>query len=194
MQRISLVKTAQNKIKEKLPKGGIAIDATVGNGHDTLFLAEQVGKDGVIYGFDIQQAALYATLIKLEQVQFADNARLFLTCHEHMADYVAQEHHGCIQAVMFNLGYLPGADKSIITQVRTTIKAVESSLSIMAPDGIVTIIAYPGHPGGFEETEAIADFCGSFALDCFTVEVIESSVPTDTAPSLYIITKHVTTE
>ena len=191
MQRISLLKTTHNKIKEKLPQGGLAIDATVGNGHDTVFLAEQVGKDGVVYGFDIQQAALDKTRMKLEQAQLADSVRLFLASHENMADYVAQEHKGCIHAAMFNLGYLPGADKSIITQVSTTLKAVQSSLTLLAPDGILTIVAYPGHHGGLKETEAMAVLFDDLDLDCFTVKVVKSSVPKATAPLLYIITKQV---
>jgi predicted methyltransferase len=190
MQHISLLKTAHNKIKEKLPQGGFAIDATVGNGHDTVFLAEQVGKDGVVYGFDIQQAALDKTRVKLEQAQLADSAHLFLASHEHLADYVAQEHKGCVHAAMFNLGYLAGADKSIITQVRSTLKAVQSSLKLLAPNSILTIIAYPGHPGGQQETEAIANFCDGLDRVCFTVEVIKSPVSTATAPRLFMIYKH----
>ena len=191
MQRISLLKTAHKRIKEKLPQGGSAIDATVGNGHDTVFLAEQAGKDGIVYGFDIQQVALDKTRMKLEQAQLADSVRLFLASHENMADYVAQEHKGCIHAAMFNLGYLPGADKSIITQVKSTLNAVQLGLTLLAPDGILTIIAYPGHLGGAEETEVIVDFCDGLDLDCFTVKVVKSSVPTATAPLLYIITKQV---
>ena len=61
MQRISLVNVAHNLIKDVLHPGDIAIDATVGNGHDTLFLVEQVSPSGKVFGFDIQQAAIDST-------------------------------------------------------------------------------------------------------------------------------------
>ena len=67
MQRISLLNTAHNSIKKVLHPGDIAIDATIGNGHDTLFLVEQVYPSGLVFGFDIQQIAIESTKEKIKQ-------------------------------------------------------------------------------------------------------------------------------
>ena len=111
MQRISLVNTAHNLIKEVLHAGAIAIDATVGNGHDTLFLVEQVSPSGKVFGFDIQAAAIESTHQKCLQTPNPECLTLIHASHAEMADRIPTHHHGTIidfQINNFDLnGYHP---------------------------------------------------------------------------------------
>ena len=112
-----------------------AIDATCGNGHDTLWLAERFGR---VYAFDIQEKAAETTRQLVESCGF-DNVKVINDSHEKMAEYV----HEKVKLVMFNLGYLPGGDKNIVTERETTLKAVESSLGLLEKVGLLCITMYP---------------------------------------------------
>ncbi len=121
-KRLSLTTLTHNLLEKKLTKGDFVIDATVGNGQDTLFLAKKVGRQGGIFGFDVQQQAISSTQLLLKQNQF-ENFCLFHANHSDMDIYIPQQQHGKIKLIMFNLGYLPGSDKTIITQTNTTLIA-----------------------------------------------------------------------
>ena len=147
---------AHQLVKERLHPGDRAIDATVGNGNDTLFLAEQAGRQGLVYGFDIQQGALDRTRERFTRSgRSMDNVQLILDSHARMAEHIAPVDHGRIAAAMFNLGYLPGADTSIITTAASTIPALNAALALLRPRGILTIVLYPGHEGGNAEASAV---------------------------------------
>ena len=90
---------------------------------------------------------------------------------------------------MFNLGYLPQGDKTIITQPDSTLLALSSSLELLAPKGITTILAYPGHPGGENETVQVANWCYQLNPENFSVQVINSKEHKDSAPRLFIVQK-----
>ncbi len=153
---VSVLSFAHQLVKERLHPGDRAIDATVGNGNDTLFLAELTGRQGLVYGFDIQQEALDRTRERFVRAGSGmDNVQLILDSHERMAEHIAPKDRGAIAAVMFNLGYLPGADTSIITTAASTIPALDAALSLLRPRGIMTIVLYPGHEGGDVEASAV---------------------------------------
>lgn len=152
MPRHNLVEQAQSFIGAALGAGDIAIDATVGNGFDTLFLARQVGARGQVFGFDIQAQALSACREKLRAAGQEAVVTLLPRGHETMAQALPAAARGRVRAVMFNLGYLPGSDKALITRPETSLAAIEAALALMAPGGRMSIIAYTGHSGG--ETEA----------------------------------------
>lgn len=155
---LSVLSMAHQMIRERIQPGDIAIDATAGNGVDTRFLAELVGSHGVVYAFDIQEAAITATrkrLEPLEEQQQLPDLRLVLDGHEAMSRHVEQDHVGKVAAAMFNLGYLPGADPTVITKTDSSLAAIETALSLLKPGGIVTCVLYPGHPGGGDEAEAV---------------------------------------
>lgn len=135
-------------------KADIVIDATAGNGHDTLFLAESVGPYGKVYAFDIQQAALDQTAARLQAAQLT-NVRLICADHAQMLTVVEPRHHGRISTVMFNLGYLPRGDKAIITHPASTVTAIRAAMELLRDGGTLTILAYPGHPGGETELAAV---------------------------------------
>lgn len=160
-QEFNPVKLAQEKVSRVLGAGQWAIDATVGNGRDTLFLAQCVGPGGKVWGFDIQEAALAKARLLLQEHGVDKRVELIQANHAAMDNHLPRELKGRIRAVMFNLGYLPGGDKSIITKPAETIKALNSALSLVAPGGILSVVSYIGHAGGGEEYEAIKKWCAS---------------------------------
>ncbi|WP_325176651.1 class I SAM-dependent methyltransferase [Paenibacillus alkalitolerans] len=135
--------------------GDIAVDATVGNGHDTLFLCRLVGPGGHVYGTDIQAEAVTSARARLcEEGVAAGTFTLWQADHSRLAELLPGETQRRVAAVMFNLGYLPGGDHATITTAGTTIRALEAAVEALRAGGIVTAVVYPGHAGG--ETEAAA--------------------------------------
>ncbi|MEI6334936.1 MAG: class I SAM-dependent methyltransferase [Methylococcaceae bacterium] len=189
MQRISLVSTAHNLIKEVLHAGAIAIDATVGNGHDTLFLVEQVSPSGKVFGFDIQQAAIESTHQKCLQTHHPECLTLIHASHADMADRIPAHHHGTISVIMFNLGYLPGGDKTIITCTDSTITALQSASQLLSNQGIITVMAYPGHSGGDLETAQVENWCEQLDKNQFCVSFFYSKENNSSAPRLFTVVK-----
>lgn len=190
MKRISLAETAHRMLSEYLRPGDVVVDATVGNGHDTEFLAESVGDGGQVFGFDVQTQALQITRQRLQQQDLHRQVRLFHASHADMARHIPQELHGGIRAVVFNLGYLPGADKSIITRTQTTLQAVSAACGLLDSSGVITLIAYPGHAGGDEETHSVAHCLQQFDTTRYAVETIYSRHHQDHAPRLFVIKKN----
>lgn len=148
-----LTDIAQAWLATNIHEGDNVIDATLGNGFDTLFLAEQVGETGHVFGFDVQQQALTTTKTLLQDQPCQQS--FFLAGHETMHQHIPEKVHGHIQAIMFNLGWLPHGDKSIITHADTTILALQHSLQLLSPLGCLSIMLYPGHQGGDTEAEQI---------------------------------------
>jgi tRNA1(Val) A37 N6-methylase TrmN6 len=189
MKRISLVNAAHDLIAGVVRSGDIAIDATVGNGHDTLFLAEQIAPSGHVYGFDLQQAAIDSTREKFRQSPLSNCLTLFRASHAEMDDKIPANLHGSISVIMFNLGYLPGSDKSVITLTDSTLAALNVTSRILAVNGIITLLAYPGHPGGDLETNQVKNWCEQLDTQQFEVSTIYSTEHQATAPRLFVIRK-----
>ncbi len=187
-KKLSLTAQAHSIIQEFVSSGDVVIDATLGNGYDTLFLAKQVGKTGMIFGFDIQQQAIDATQTRLEADLLAENSKLFKRSHHEMQSSIPTEFHGKVKVIMFNLGYLPGSDKTIITQSSSTLIALKQSIDLLDEQGIITIAAYPGHPGGEIETREIKQWLNKLPAEHYRTQTIMSS-DKDTAPRLYLIQK-----
>ncbi|HEY2419764.1 MAG TPA: class I SAM-dependent methyltransferase [Neobacillus sp.] len=150
---------AQNLFAKAVKDGDIVVDATLGNGHDTVYLAELIGEKGKIYGFDIQDEAIQATKKRLSSQGMLDRAIIFQAGHENLTSKIPLEHHGKVTGAIFNLGYLPGGDKTIVTKPETTISAVKQLLEVMASEGIIVLVIYHGHPGGAFERDSILQFC-----------------------------------
>jgi predicted methyltransferase len=155
---VSVLGFAQQLVRQRTNSGDIVVDATVGNGVDTLFLAQIVQTSGLVYGFDIQQSALDGASLRLVN-KLGEEAmqaiRLIKQSHDTMADWVPAAAHGRVSAVMFNLGYLPGGDISLITTPQTTLPALHAALMLLKAGGVLTIILYPGHEGGQAEADAV---------------------------------------
>lgn len=143
-------------LKEIITQGDIVVDGTVGNGHDTLFLADLVGSTGHVYGFDIQEQAIATSRQKLLEADLNSRVTLLRQGHETMATVLAKTDH--VKAAIFNLGYLPNSDKSIITQKETTLEALTSLLPKLEVGGRIIIVIYYGHDGGITEKEGVLSF------------------------------------
>ncbi len=152
LQRV--LQYAQFLLSEVIEEGEIAVDATAGNGHDTLFLAELVGKTGHVYSFDIQQEAIEATTARLKEHRLSDRSTVILDGHQHVGNYVKDK----IAGAVFNLGYLPGANHDIITKGETTIQAIDSLLTLLKVGGMIVLVIYHGHEGGKEERNAVIEY------------------------------------
>ncbi|AGA57184.1 MAG: methyltransferase domain-containing protein [Thermobacillus sp.] len=153
----SVLTMAHRLAADRIRPGDAVIDATVGNGVDTAFLAKAVGPKGVVYGFDIQQAALDAARARVAAEAPETRLELFLASHHRMAELLPARLMGRVSAVMFNLGYLPGADdvRTVVTRPETTLAALDASLAFLRPGGVLTVVVYTGHEGGREEGEAV---------------------------------------
>ena len=183
-----LTDQAHARISAILRAGEIAIDATAGNGYDTCFLCQTVGPTGQVYAIDIQESALEQTAVQLAE---AGNFHCELICcdHSQLQEIIPNEHRGVTGAIMFNLGYLPGGDHSLITQEATTLQALDAALVYLRPGGILTILAYPGHPGGEAETGAILEWMNRLPISEFETETILARSSAPTAPRLLIVTR-----
>lgn len=152
-------------LKECIQKGDTVVDATAGNGYDTLFLTELVGTTGKVYAFDIQQEALSQTEKRLQENNYSTLVKLIQDSHAHLSDYITEP----IQAAIFNLGYLPGSDKSIITKPDSTLHALKSLLPILKLHGRIVIVCYWGHKGGIEELGQLEAFFPTLSQKQWTV-------------------------
>ena len=145
-------------VSEYVGIGDSVIDATMGNGNDTLALAQLVGPEGIVYAFDIQEGALERTEQLLSENGLLQRCRLILESHLHMERLIPERERGKIAAVVFNLGYLPQAEKGTTTCVEATLPAVESALGMVRSNGIVAIVMYSGHEEGAKEKTALLEY------------------------------------
>lgn len=148
---------AQDLLADAISEGATVVDATAGNGHDTLFLAKLVGDSGQVYAFDVQKEAVDATLHRLLDEGLEHRALVLKDGHENVANYVTKP----VSAAVFNLGYLPGSNHDIITKPNTTITAIEQLLKLLTIDGIIVLVIYHGHDGGKEERDAVINYVSS---------------------------------
>jgi predicted methyltransferase len=142
---------AHGLLRAALQPGDRALDATAGNGHDTLLLAQCVGESGSVYAFDVQESALAATQSRLQQAGLLSRVTLVADSHANLRHHVALG----LQAAIFNLGYLPGSCKTVTTHAASTLAALEQTLDLLLPGGIVVLMVYCAHPGGNEESDAV---------------------------------------
>ena len=168
-------------LAEVLDNEAVAVDATMGNGNDTAFLARLSKK---VYAFDVQEQALLRTRQRLEE-QNIGNAELILDGHQHVDQYVAEP----IRAAIFNLGYLPSADKSIITQPHTTLEAIQKILERLEVGGRLSLMIYYGHEGGNLEKDAVLDFVKKLPQEDFVVMLYQPLNQINTPPFLIIVEK-----
>lgn len=164
---LSAVDFSHKLLKETVCKGDLVIDATIGNGSDTVFLATLVGPTGKVIGFDVQKQALNNTKQKLLLAGLTDHVTLLHQGHETVAEVLAD--HAEIGGAVFNLGYLHGTDKSIITKKATTINAVSALLPKLRIGSYIILVVYSGHPGGLEEKQALLDYVSGLNQALFKV-------------------------
>jgi Putative rRNA methylase. len=175
------IELSHDFLSQVLDKNSIAIDAIMGNGNDTVFLSHLAKK---VYAFDVQEQALIKTREKLEQLNIK-NVQLILDGHQTINKYVTEP----IRAAIFNLGYLPSADKSVITQPATTLTAIKKILERLEIGGRLAIMVYYGHEGGDKEKDAVLNFVKELDQQHFTVMLYQPLNQINTPPFLVMIEK-----
>jgi len=178
---------AQKFAKKHLSLGSIAIDATCGNGFDTLFLAEHVGSSGVVYGVDIQVRAIESVRQKLSEQGTLPQCRLINDSHSNLGSFVDAEHIGRVSVIMFNLGYLPFGDKAIVTTPKTTLVGLELAVTLLDTGGLISVLAYPGHAGGLEESQCVEKWIGEHTTSLEAVRFHDKG--NTRSPILWLLTK-----
>ena len=181
---IDLLQLQKQFILNHLREGDTAVDFTMGNGHDTEFLSKTVGEAGHVYAFDVQQQALGSTAANLEKAGCPKNYTLILDSHHKVKDYV----QGPIRAGMFNLGYLPGSDKSITTMRVTTMPAIEAAIELLDHGGVLLVAVYPGHAEGDAEGKMLLDYFATLdrhVICCTLIRILNSP----TSPFFIVIEK-----
>ena len=177
---LNLVKTA---IEPALKRARIVVDATAGNGHDTLFLAEHTADNAKIYAFDIQETALNNT--RAITAEYAERIAYVLASHDKIAELVSEP----IDVAMFNLGYLPGEEHCITTKVESTMAAVRQVLDKLSCNGVCVVVAYPGHETGAQEAASLEKFFAVLSKKNYTVGCYRLLNHARTAPYAYVVEK-----
>ena len=181
---IDLLALHKQFILAHLREGDVAVDFTMGNGHDTAFLSKTVGENGHVYAFDVQQQALDCTKELLARENCPTNYTLVLDSHHKVKDYVKTP----IRAGMFNLGYLPGSDKSVTTMRETTMPAIEAAIDLLDNGGVLTVAVYPGHAEGDAEGKMLDEYFSTLdrkKICCTQIRILNSP----TSPFFTVVEK-----
>ena len=184
---LDLLSLHKQILSAHIKDGDTAVDFTMGNGHDTLFLAQAVGENGRVYAFDIQEQALIHTKERLEQNGVSGRVQLLPVSHHLAAQYVKEQ----FSAGVFNLGYLPGGDKALTTRCETTRLAVLSALDLLKSGGILLIAVYPGHAEGEREGRMLCEILEKLDRKKYCAAVLKII---NSADSPYFITVEKTPE
>lgn len=174
-------------LKEVLTDYDHVVDATMGNGNDTLFLAQAVGPNGKIYAFDVQNQALLKTQQRLVDNKLMKHIELIQDGHEHIENYLTEDE--VIKAAIFNLGYLPKSDKTRITLPATTRQALDALLKHLSDKGRIVLVSYYGHPGGKEELTMVDHYCQRLPQEQYNVLRYQFINQKNDPPILFCIEK-----
>jgi predicted RNA methylase len=185
--RRSLTKLAHSMARRAYRPGDRVFDATAGNGHDTEFLVTLAGPAAVT-AIDIQPQAIDATRKRLGPA--ADAVVLIVGDHAAVLEQQCRDAGGSAAddspaygVIMFNLGYLPGSDRRIVTQAETTRRALQAGLQLLRPRGVLTAIVYRGHPGGAAEYAAVEQLAAAFPD--LRVDLVPGDEADETSPVLF---------
>lgn len=181
---IDLLALQKQFILNHLREGDTAVDFTMGNGHDTEFLSKTVGPTGRVFAFDVQEMALTSTAANLQKAGCPENYTLILDSHHNVRQYV----EGPIRAGMFNLGYLPGSDKSVTTMRETTMPAIEAAVDLLDHGGVLLVAVYPVHAEGEAEGKMVLDYFATLdrhQICCTLIKIVNSP----TSPFFIVVEK-----
>ena len=186
------VRWAQWLLEARLSDGDFVVDATAGNGYDTLFLAQQVLPQGWVYAFDLQEQAVFSTRQRIASAlppHAQEHIQVIHASHAALSAHLPLDWRGQVRAFMFNLGFLPGGDKGVITQPASTLGALRDASDWLAPDGIITVAVYPGHEGGWQEAEAVEAWMSALPSDQFETQKLGFLNFRKTTPYLMVLRK-----
>lgn len=163
----------RNLITQAVKPGDLVVDATMGNGIDTLFLAKLVGTKGKVLAYDVQPEALSKTAERLHKegikAQGSESfVELLLKGHETVGEDLNRLNLP-LAAAMFNLGYRPGSDKTVVTLPETTLQALYSLREHLKKGGIIAIVVYSGHESGKQERDALLTELSSWDQKLFQI-------------------------
>lgn len=164
----------------------VAIDATLGNGHDSYKIAQKMDHRGKLYGFDIQSQALENSRALLQQLpQNQPQITLIEDSHAHFQQYIKEP----VDFIIYNLGYLPKGDKEITTLAESTLESVQAGLKLLNSNGKMLIAVYHGHEAGKAEKTALETYLT--ALDQSEFHVFKQAFinQRNTPPFIYLIEK-----
>jgi SAM-dependent methyltransferase len=172
-------------LRERVRSGDLVVDATCGNGQDTLLLAELAGEAGRVLAFDIQATAIERTRDRLVAAGLEKRVELILSGHELFSEFLSEP----AKAFVFNLGYLPSGGDRTKTAAASTLKALEQAQKLLQPSGLILISVYTGHEGGVEEWGAVKGWCETLLPLEFNVWRSCQLNRSDKAPFLVLVEK-----
>ena len=182
---VDLCELHKHFILQHLKEGEVAVDFTMGNGNDTLFLSKTVGDGGRVYAFDIQESALESTQKRLTEAGAPENYTLICASHHRVREFVKEK----IKAGMFNLGYLPGSGRKSVTTMReTTMPAIEAAVDLLDHGGVLLVAVYPGHAEGEAEGKMVLDYFSTLdrhVICCTLIRILNSP----TSPFFIVVEK-----
>ena len=184
--KFNAVSLSHELIKANIQPGQFWVDATCGNGYDTVFLAEAVTARGHVFAFDVQTAACEATEARAKQAGFK-HISIFNDSHENTAKYTMDQ----IDGAVFNLGYLPGAARKITTKPKSTKKAVKSIMGLLKCTGFICITAYVSHPGGRREYRTILRMLCRKGMSGYQTTVFDEKPEKNPSPKVLFLEKQV---
>lgn len=180
-----ITELAHQAVSQVIRSGDSVIDATAGNGLDTIFLALKTGSRGRVYAFDIQEEALFRTAEILKEKNLIQRVSLIEAGHEKIAKHVNET----VSVVMYNLGYLPGGSSGITTRLNTTLQSFQQALALLQPGGIITLVLYPGHKEGRIEKDGLMPFFSRLSTSEYTVLHYNYLNKSSDPPELVIVQK-----
>lgn len=183
----SPLELAFNFWKKLLCSDDLVIDATCGNGYDSLKILPLI-PNGFLYSLDIQQQACQNTLNKLK-TQFS-NFEIFCQSHETFPEKIKPY---STKLIIYNLGYLPKGNKEITTNKNSTIQSLNNSLNLLAPSGAISVMCYVGHNQGFEEEKEVVKWASELDKTDYLV-TYHTLVNRLNAPRLCLIQKQQTSQ
>ena len=179
-----ITEVAHQMLAGRIEPGDQVLDATAGNGYDTLFLAEKVGETGKVYACDIQEEAIQHTRKRLQAHDMEQRVDLHLMSHADLP-----EDWGPLAAAVFNLGYLPGSDETVITRAETTLMAVKKILTMLSKGGLLLLVVYVGHDGGKKEAEELESYIQDLPFKEYMVLKYQYINPANDPPYILAIEK-----
>lgn len=180
-----ITELAHHTVSSVIRAGDSVVDATAGNGFDTVFLALKTGSAGHVYAFDVQEEALSRTAERLKERYLDQQVSLIQDGHEKLTNYVSEP----VSVVMYNLGYLPGSYSELTTRFDTTLLSFHQALTLLQPGGVITLVLYPGHREGKLEKEKLLPVIGRLSSAEYTVVHHNYLNKTNDPPELIIVQK-----
>ncbi|MGM8216539.1 class I SAM-dependent methyltransferase [Bacillaceae bacterium W0354] len=183
-----IIPFAHDLLRQSVHSGDVVVDATLGNGHDSLWLSELVGHTGKVMAFDIQEQAIKQSKA-LFQAKGITNVECILAGHEHAKDELNKRHITVIDGAIFNLGYLPGSNKQITTTGKTTIEAIDQLFQMLKKERYITLVVYPGHEEGNKEKTILFNYLKTFPAKLADISTYQMVNRSDKAPFVIAIYK-----